>query len=86
MPKERKELERVRLVVDTAPEYVQLLDKLKQRTGSGTRSECFRNMLKFVAATLDEGESSSLLFRDSSGKVRPGDYLLKILGVFPRRS
>lgn len=87
MPEEQNESkEKMRLVVDTTPEYVQLFDRLKRRTGAGTRSECFRNMLRFVAATLDEGEGSSLLLRDSSGKVRSGDYLLKILGVFQHRS
>lgn len=44
----------VRVIVDLNPEALQLMDRLEEETGAHSRSELFRNMLKFCAATVEE--------------------------------
>lgn len=73
---------RERIVIDLSHEALKLLDELQIRTGSSTRAELFRNILRFCAAFMDEiDEGSTVLLTDRAGQTYKFN-LHKVL--FPR--
>lgn len=59
-----------RIIVELNKEALEVMDDLQKRTGSSTRAELFRNMLRYVAATKDElDEGSTPLWMDKDGKT-----------------
>jgi Arc/MetJ-type ribon-helix-helix transcriptional regulator len=61
----RKETES--LIVRLSPDTLDIIDELVEKTGSHTRSEFIRNMIRFVASTaaeIDEGNRPAWVDRD----------------------
>ena len=75
-----KKAKRERIVIDANRDAVELLDELKERTGSGTRAELLRNMLRFVAAYMDElDEGSKPLWKDKDGEQYTANGIPRML-------
>ena len=53
---EAADAKKERLVFEVNSEALKLFDELRVRTGANTRSELFKNILKFSSASLDDLE------------------------------
>ncbi|MCA1600215.1 MAG: hypothetical protein LC776_00745 [Acidobacteria bacterium] len=59
-----------RIIVELNKEALHVMDDLQKQTGSSTRAELFRNMLRYVAATRDELDEGSVpLWMDKNGHI-----------------
>lgn len=67
---EASEVKKERLIFEVNSEAVKLFDELRVRTGASTRSELFRNLLKFASASLDDLEEGyTPLLQDKKGNL-----------------
>ena len=65
--KTKRQMER--LIVELTPDTLRLVDKLVVETGSGTRSEFLRNLIRYAAAMRDElEEGNTPVWIDKNGK------------------
>jgi len=64
------EIKKERLIFEVNPEARKLFDELRERTGASSRSELFRNLLRFAAASMDDLEEGCVpLLRDKDGNM-----------------
>ncbi|PTR10071.1 hypothetical protein C8R32_102160 [Nitrosospira sp. Nsp5] len=67
---EAAEAKKERLIFEVNPEALKLFDELRVRTGASTRSELFRNLLKFASASVDDLEEGYIpLLKDKEGNL-----------------